>query len=92
MSKVFKITMSAVYNNDEITMDEITDNIFNAMQSINKNLAILNIDDIKEMKRPKKTIVNLISSLTEEPMDNVKNNEHYIEVKKEKSVKKRNKK
>ena len=78
--KVFKINLSVVYNDDEITADIICNNMFETIKAINDKCAILNIDNIKEINKPDQAIKRMMNDIMQEPFDNVKNGENYIEV------------
>lgn len=88
--KVFKINMSVVYNDDEITEEIICDNIFNTMSTFNNKLVLLNIDDIKEMMRPNQTVTKMLKDIVKEPVKNVKSNKYdkkeYLEINKSSNV------
>lgn len=88
--KVFKINVSVVYNDDEITEEIICDNIFNTMQGLNDKLVILNIDDIKEMSRTNQVVTRLLKDIVKEPVQNVKSNKsdkkEYLEINKSSNV------
>lgn len=88
--KVFKINMSVVYNDDEISDEIICDNIFNTMSTFNNKLVLLNIDDIKEMMRPNQTVTKMLKDIVKEPVQNIKSNKsdkkEYLEINKSSNV------
>ena len=87
--KVFKITLTAVYNNDNINENYISDNVWKSMKKIDKGLALLNVDDIKEMKRPNQTIKTLIENIEIQEQDDLSLKDEHVEIN---ITKKRNKK
>jgi hypothetical protein len=87
--KVFKVNLSVVYNDDEITMDTICDNMFKAISQINDKIVVLNIDDIKEMSRVNQAVAKMMQDIVKEPIENIKGgkieNGDYFEVNKSSS-------
>lgn len=94
--KVFKLNLSVIYNDDDITEDEICENLFHAMHKINNKISILNIDDIKEVIRPNKIVKKMIDDIVKSSVEDVKSNnieeKNYLEINKKNIEKKRNKK
>lgn len=75
--KVFNVTLTAVYNNDEIKPDEISDNIFKTMKKTDKGLAILTVNSIKENKKPDQYIKEIIENMAvQEEKDLAQKNDH----------------
>jgi hypothetical protein len=64
-NKVFKVTFSAIYK-DDITPEEISDNLFKALRNINDNLIVLNVDEIKQMKRIDASIKKILNDIMED--------------------------
>lgn len=64
-NKVFKVTFSAIYK-DDITTEEISDNLFKALRNINDNLIVLNVDEIKKMKRIDASIKKILNDIMED--------------------------
>lgn len=87
--KVFKVNMSVVYNDDEITENAICDNLFQSMSQINNKMVVLNIDDIKTMARPNQAVAKMMKDIMKEPFENIKNikadENEYFEVNKSSS-------
>lgn len=75
--KVFNVTLTAVYNNDEIKPEEISDNIFKTMKKIDKSLAILTVNSIKENKKPDQYIKKILENMAvQEEKDLAQKNDH----------------
>lgn len=87
-NKVFKITLTAVYNNDNITEDEISDNIWFSMRGLNNGLIMLNVDDVKENKRPNATIKSLLKEISLQQENDLSLKDNHVEIKINKKGKK----
>jgi hypothetical protein len=87
-NKVFKITLTAVYNNDNITEDEISDNVWLSMKGLNNGLIMLNVDDIKENKRPNKAIKSLLKDISIQHENDLTLKDNHVEIKINKKEKK----
>lgn len=88
-NKSFKINLTVVYNNDEITPEIISDQIWEAMKNIGNGIIMLNVDSIKETKDSKKIIKKTIEEMKENDLDK---NDEYISMNKTKKSKKTSKK
>lgn len=90
--KVFKVNLSVVYNDNEITSDMICENMFQTMSKLNDKIVVLNIDDIKEMARPNQVITKMLKDIVKEPKENIKSgiieNNEYLEINKSSSEEK----
>lgn len=84
-NKSFKINLTVVYNNDEITPEIISDQIWEAMKNIGNGIIMLNVDSIKETKDSKKIIKKTIEEMKENDLDK---NDEYISMNKTKKSKK----
>lgn len=82
-NKSFKITLSAVYNNDKIVPEIISDQIWEAMKNIGNGLVMLDVDSIKEIKDSKKVIKKVIE---EAKKNNIESKENECIIKKEKKI------
>lgn len=87
-NKVFKITLTAVYNNDNITEDEISDNVWLSMKGLNNGLIMLNVDDVKENKRPNKAIKSLLKDISIQHESDLTLKDNHVEIKINKKEKK----
>lgn len=87
-NKVFKITLTAVYNNDNITEDEISDNVWLSMKGLNNGLIMLNVDDVKENKRPNKAIKSLLKDISIQHENDLTLKDNHVEIKINKKEKK----
>ncbi|MBR4316383.1 MAG: hypothetical protein IKP65_05405 [Alphaproteobacteria bacterium] len=88
-NKSFKINLTVVYNNDEITPEIISDQIWETMKNIGNGIIMLNVDSIKETKDSKKIIKKTIEEMKENDLDK---NDEYISMNKTKKSKKTSKK
>lgn len=88
-NKSFKINLTVVYNNKEITPELISDQIWETMKNIGNGIIMLNVDSIKEVKDSKKVIKKTIEEMKE---NNIEQQDEYISVKKAKKSKKTSKK
>ena len=88
-NKSFKINLTVVYNNKEITPELISDQIWETMKNIGYGIIMLNVDSIKEVKDSKKVIKKTIEEMKE---NNIEQQDEYISVKKAKKSKKTSKK
>ena len=78
--KVFKITLTAIYNNDNINENDISDNLWKSMKETGNGIAFLNVDDINEMKRPNKTIKKLIEDVEMQEQDDLSLKDEHVEI------------
>ena len=68
-NSVFKITLTAVYNNIEIDADQISDGVFNAMTKAGKGLALLHVDSIKSVSKPDEAIAKILAEVSSQSED-----------------------
>jgi hypothetical protein len=80
-TNVFKITLSVIYNH-EVTEDEIGDNLFASMKSLDEGIVCLHIDEIKKMKNNKNAAKNILKKIIENHEDkDVIDKDNYVEIK-----------
>ncbi len=87
--KVFKISMTAVYNNEGMEAEAIADSVFEAMTKVGKGLALLHVDSVKPVAKPDKAIIEILDGVSHqstESMNKVKaeDGSEYVSVKKDK--------
>ena len=74
VNRVFRISMTAVYNSDTIDENAIADGVFEAMSKVGNGLALLHVDDVKNVKNVKNAneaiakILSKVSGQTQESM------------------------
>ena len=73
-NRVFRISMTAVYNSSTIDENAIADGVFEAMSKVGNGLALLHVDDVKNVKNVKNAneaiakILSKVSGQTQESM------------------------
>ena len=63
-NRVFRISMTAVYNSDTIDENAIADGIFEAMSKVGNGLALLHVDDVKNVKNANEAIAKILSKVS----------------------------
>ena len=86
--KVFNITLTTVYNNDEVKPDEISDNIFKTMKKIDKGLAILTVNSIKENSNPNQYIKEIIENMAVQDEKDLEQKKDHSEISLNNKIKK----
>ena len=63
-NRVFRISMTAVYNSDTIDENAIADGVFEAMSKVGNSLALLHVDDVKNVKNANEAIAKILSKVS----------------------------
>ena len=63
-NRVFRISMTAVYNSDTIDENAIADGVFEAMSKVGNGLALLHVDDVKSVKNANEAIAKILSRVS----------------------------
>ena len=63
-NRVFRISMTAVYNSDTIDENAIADGVFEAMSKVGNGLALLHIDNVKSVKNANEAIAKILSRVS----------------------------
>ena len=63
-NRVFRISMTAVYNSDTIDENAIADGVFEAMSKVGNGLALLHVDDVKNVKNANEAIAKILSKVS----------------------------
>ena len=63
-NRVFRISMTAVYNSDAIDENAIADGVFEAMSKVGNGLALLHVDDVKSVKNANEAIAKILSRVS----------------------------
>ena len=72
VNRVFRISMTAVYNSSTIDEDAIADGVFEAMAKVGNGLALLHVDDVKSIENANEAIAKILSKVsgqTQESME-----------------------
>lgn len=64
VNRVFRISMTAVYNSDTIDENAIADGVFEAMSKVGNGLALLHVDDVKNVKNANEAIAKILSRVS----------------------------
>ena len=64
VNRVFRISMTAVYNSDTIVENVIADGVFEAMTKVGNGLALLHVDDVKNVKNANEAIAKILSKVS----------------------------
>lgn len=49
--KGFKITLTAIYSNDDVSADQISDDVWQALKKAGHGIALCNVSSIKQIKK-----------------------------------------
>ena len=63
-NRVFRISMTAVYNSSTIDENAIADGVFEAMSKVGNGLALLHVDDVKNVKNANEAIAKILSKVS----------------------------
>ena len=63
---VFKIALTAVYNNTDMDADQIADNVFEAMTRVGKGLSLLHVDSVRKASKPDEEIKKILIEVSEQ--------------------------
>ena len=64
VNRVFRISMTVVYNSDTIDENAIADGVFEAMSKVGNGLALLHVDDVKNVKNANEAIAKILSKVS----------------------------
>lgn len=64
VNRVFRISMTAVYNSDAIDENAIADGVFEAMSKVGNGLVLLHVDDVKSIKNANEAIAKILSRVS----------------------------
>ena len=64
VNRVFRISMTAVYNGNTIDENAIADGVFEAMSKVGNGLALLHVDDVKNVKNANEAIAKILSKVS----------------------------
>lgn len=64
VNRVFRISMTAVYNSDTIDENAIADGVFEAMSKVGNGLVLLHVDDVKSIKNANEAIAKILSRVS----------------------------
>ena len=64
VNRVFRISMTVVYNSDTIDENAIADGVFEAMSKVGNGLALLHVDDVKNVKNANQAIAKILSKVS----------------------------
>lgn len=60
VNRVFRISMTAVYNGNTIDENAIADGVFEAMSKVGNGLALLHVDNVKSVKNANEAIAKIL--------------------------------
>ena len=66
---VYRITLTAVYNNDAMDAESISDGVFEAMTKVGKGLALLHVDSVKAVAKPEEAIAKILAEVSGQTQD-----------------------
>ena len=64
VNRVFRISMTVVYNSDTIDENAIADGVFEAMSKVGNGLALLHVDNVKSVKNANEEIAKILSKVS----------------------------
>ena len=64
VNRVFRISMTAVYNSDTIDENAIADGVFEAMSKVGNGLVLLHVDAVKNVKNANEAIAKILSKVS----------------------------
>ena len=64
VNRVFRISMTAVYNSDTIDENVIADGVFEAMTKVGNGLALLHVDNVKSVRNANEAIAKILSKVS----------------------------
>lgn len=64
VNRVFRISMTVVYNSDTIDENAIADGVFEAMSKVGNGLVLLHVDNVKSVKNANEEIVKILSKVS----------------------------
>ena len=89
-NNIFKITLTAVYK-DNVDPNKISDNIWSAMKSIDDNLIMVDVNEIKEMKRTEQIMKKLLTDISIQNEEDLSLQENCVVITKNKKQNKKRK-
>ena len=63
-NRVFRISMTAVYNSSTIDENAIADGVFEAMAKVGNGLALLHVDDVRSVRNANEAIAKILSRVS----------------------------
>lgn len=82
-NNIFKITLTAVYK-DNVDPNKISDNIWNTMKSIDNNLIMVDVNEIKKMKRTEQIMKKLLTDISIQKEEDLSIQENCVVITKNK--------
>ena len=70
-NRVFRISMTAVYNSDTIDENAIADGVFEAMTKVGNGLALLHVDNVKSVKNANEEIAKILSRVSDQTQESM---------------------
>ena len=89
-NNIFKITLTAVYK-ENVDPNKISDNIWSAMKSIDNNLIMVDVNEIKEMKRTEQIMKKLLTDISIQNEEDLSLQENCVVITKNKKQNKKRK-
>lgn len=89
-NNIFKITLTAVYK-DNVDPNKISDNIWNTMKSIDNNLIMIDVNEIKKMKRTEQIMKKLLTDISIQKEEDLSIQENCVVITKNKKQNKKRK-
>lgn len=86
---VFKVSMTAVYNDDGIDMEAIADSVGNAMMKVGNGLIVVHVDSVRKVSDGDKELARILGEMSEQSQDamshgSTDDGRQYVSVKKTK--------
>ena len=70
-NRVFRISMTAVYNSSTIDENAIADGVFEAMAKVGNGLALLHVDDVKSVRNANEAIAKILSKVSGQTLESM---------------------
>lgn len=66
---VYKITLTAVYNRNDIEPDELADGVFTAMTKVGNGLSLLHVDSVRKVAKGDEVIAKILGEVSKQKQD-----------------------